>query len=159
MDKASKAWLKGVPDYNKKHYADQLEKAEAMEIVDTVLPLQLFLTRFKLASGNDLIGKHPFIVDAYKKRCVRHMGLAGLKKVKKVKEKRFVHFLRLIPPRCREYDFGDNLQNGFKYIRDNLVTTGWLWDDSPSWIEPEYEDRKPLEHESWGVLITVKEIK
>ena len=93
MDKASKALLKGVPDYNKKHYTDQLEQAEEREIVDTGFPLQLFLTRFKLASGNDLVGKHSFIVDAKKKRRVRHMGLAGLKTVKKVTERPVAHAL------------------------------------------------------------------
>ncbi len=154
-----KSFLNGVPDYNKKFFKDQFEKAEENEMVDNILPLKLFLPCFKLSSGNDLVAADPFIVQRYKKRCVRHMELNGLKTTKKEKIRRSVHFLRLYGPGCREYDFGDNLNVGFKYLRDHLVRTGWLYEDSPAWILPTYEDRKPHDWESWGISITVEEIK
>ena len=155
---SKKSFLGNIPDYNKKFYREQFEKAMANEMVDNILPLKLFLPCFKLASGNDLVAANPFIVQRYKKRCVRHMELNGIRKTKKVKEKRKVTFLRLYPKGGRMFD-GDNLQTGFKYLRDHLVRTGWLWEDSPAWIEAEYLDRKPMEHESFGILITVEEIK
>ena len=153
-----KSFLNGVPDYNKKFFKEQFEKAEENEMVDNTLPLKLFLPCLKLASGNDLVAKHHFIVQRYKKRCVRHMELNGIRKTKKVKKKRKVTFLRLYPKGGRMLD-GDNLQTGFKYLRDHLVRTGWLYEDSPAWILPTYEDRKPYDWESWGISITVEEIK
>ena len=152
MDK--RQFLQGVPEYNKKHYREQIEAAEAGQAAENILPLHLFLPGFRLKSGNWTIEAHKFVLSRYKKKCARHMDIAGIKGVRRKQGLRMAIFTRLRPVDERVFD-GDNLQTGFKYLRDHLKTRGWIWDDSPKWLVAEYVDRKPLDCESWGVSISV----
>ena len=55
--------------------------------------------------------------------------------------KRRVWITRLFGKRGRSYDIG-NLVGGAKPLIDALVTTGWLVDDSPKWLECHYSQHR-----------------
>ena len=151
-----KEFMAGVPEYNRKFFRDQLKKSDGVPHAENKLPMNIFLPMFVVKSANDLIGVNRWIVAKYKKYSIRRIELAGIQRVKPVKERRLVVFKRMYGPRCRAYD-DDNLRDGLKYLRDHLKRLGWIYEDSRAWIDTDYIDRQPLDHESWGVKITVKE--
>ena len=151
-----KEFMTGVPEYNRKFFRDQLRVFAGVPHAENKLPMNIFLPNFKIKSANELIGKNRWIIEKYKKYSIRHIELAGIQRVKPVKERRLVVFKRLYDARGRSLD-DDNLRDGFKYLRDHLKRLGWIYEDSRAWIDTEYIDRRPLDHETWGVKITVKE--
>lgn len=151
-----KEFMAGVPEYNKKFFGDQVKKSIGVPHAENKLPMNIFLAEFVVKSANELIGANQWIIAKYKKYSVARIELAGIQRVDVVKERRLVVFKRLYGRRCRPLD-DDNLRDGFKYVRDHLKRLGWIYEDSPAWIDTHYIDRKPLDCESWGVKITVEE--
>lgn len=156
MSMSEKQFLKNLPKENKEFYAKQIKdnsKANAPN-----LPKTFFMQGFKIKSLNVLLTSHWASRKRYKEACVNAMTLAGALPVNLPKEKRSVLFERIRPPRGKPMD-DDNLKAGFKYLRDNFTTLGYLVDDTNEWIDAKEVDRKPEEWESWGIKITIKEIK
>ena len=60
------------------------------------------------------------------------------------KVRRKVEIIRIIPPRGRAFDH-ENFTFGCKPIFDHLKHNGWIWDDSPIWIDREYHQVKLAE--------------
>lgn len=151
-----KQFLKGVPEENKKFYEAQIDKELTNNSVHG-LPYTSFVQGFKVKSLNALLTMHWRVSSNYKKACVKAMDNAFIPSVKLPEGRRLVILTRIIPPRGKTMD-ADNLRSGFKYILDQLTKRGWLVDDSPKWCEVDIIERRPEEHESWGVLIEIKEM-
>jgi len=149
-----KQFLKDIPKENREFYEKQID-AHLLKDNPVTLPYQIFLESFRVTSHNRLKGRWASTNE--RKRAVKAFDLAGVQSVSLPKKRRHVEILRLIPPHGNPMD-DDNMRTGLKWVRDQLTERGWIVDDSRKWAEFDYDERKPEDFESFGVLITIKEI-
>jgi len=120
-------------------------------------PFHFFFPGFRIKSYNQASGKWAKI-NAHAKA---KKAFSVVPEVVLPKKKRFLHLLRIIPPRGRRMDGNtENLRVGFKSLVDQMKNKGYIVDDADKWIDTQYDQEKIIESEldTWGVKISVYDL-
>jgi len=102
-------------------------------------------------SGNKFTYRTRFTYVNYRNKWYRELLVLSLRSRKRVKRR--VEIVRYIPKGCREYDLGNFIQ-GCKPIPDGLIKRGYIWDDSPKWVDISYKQIKDPKIKN-GTTVTV----